>query len=180
MQAEQILLRQLRNADPTAFRRVYDRYVQRVYAFALGFLKSPEAAEQVVRNVFASLWERRNTLDEDVPLNGYLFTMTYSLMLSAFREQHSQCHPQEIFQRLTTQSGTDTEEQVLYQELELLYQKAVAQLPPRRREIYLLSRHEGFTTRQIADRMHLPDATVEENLSRALDALSAYFQQHSY
>ncbi|GAB3321759.1 RNA polymerase sigma-70 factor [Larkinella ripae] len=180
MQAEQVLLRQLRNADPTAFRRVYDRYVQRIYYFTVSFLKSPEAAQQVVRDVFTSLWERRSSLDEDTPLNGYLFTMTYSLVLAAFRERHSQCQPQEILQRLTTQSGTDTEEEVLYQELELLYQQAVAQLPPRRREIYLLSRHEGYTSQQIADRMNLSTRTIDEHLEKAYETLGTYFERHAY
>ena len=180
MQAEQTLLRQLRNADPTAFRRVYDRYVQRIYYFAVSILKSPEAAQQVVSDVFTSLWERRNTLDEDVPLNGYLFTMTYGLVLASFRERHSQCQPKEILQRLTTQSGTDTEEEVLYQELELLYQQAVAQLPPRRREIYLLSRHEGFTSQQIADRMNLSTRTIDDHLNQAYITLGTYFERHTY
>ncbi|MFC5410447.1 RNA polymerase sigma-70 factor [Larkinella bovis] len=180
MPAEKTLLRQLRNADPTAFRRVYDRYVQRVYHFSLSFLKSPETAQQMVRDVFTYLWERRSTLDEDTPLNVYLFTMTYRLMLTTFRERHSLCQPQEILQRLTTQSGTDTEEEVLYQELELIYQQAVAQLPPRRREIYLLSRHEGYTSQQIADRMNLSIQTIDDHLDRAYDTLGAYFQQHTY
>ncbi|RRA99137.1 RNA polymerase sigma-70 factor [Larkinella rosea] len=180
MQAEQTLLRQLRNADPTAFRRVYDRYVQRIYYFTVSFLKSPETAQQIVSDVFTTLWERRSTLDEDIPLNGYLFTMTYGLVLAAFRERHSQCQPQEILQRLTTQSGTDTEEQVLYQELELLYQQAVSQLPPRRREIYLLSRHEGYTSQQIADRMNLSTRTIEDHLDQSYDTLGTYFQRHTY
>ncbi|GAB3267064.1 RNA polymerase sigma-70 factor [Larkinella harenae] len=180
MQAEKTLLRQLRNADPTAFRRVYDRYVQRIYYFTVSFLKSPAAAQQIVHDVFTSLWERRSTLDENTPLNGYLFTMTYGLLLASFREQHSHCQPQEILQRLTTQSGTDTEEEVLYQELELLYQQAVAQLPPRRREVYLLSRHEGYTSQQIADRMNLSVQTIEDHLAHAYETLGTYFQQHTY
>lgn len=180
MQAEQTLLRQLRNADPTAFRRVYDRYVQRIYYFAVSLLKSPEAAQQVVHDVFTSLWERRYTLDEEIPLNGYLFTITYGLVLANFRERHSQCQPKEILQRLTTQSGTNTEEEVLYQELELLYQQAVTQLPPRRREIYLLSRHEGFTSQQIADRMNLSTRTIDDHLAQAYSTLGNYFEQHTY
>ncbi|RAK02015.1 RNA polymerase sigma-70 factor (ECF subfamily) [Larkinella arboricola] len=163
-----------------AFRRVYDRYVQRIYYFAVSILKSPEAAQQVVHDVFTSLWERRHTLDEDIPLNGYLFTMTYRLVLVSFRERHSQCQPKEILQRLTTQSGSNTEEEVLYQELELLYQQAVAQLPSRRREIYLLSRHEGYTSQQIADRMSLSTQTVDDHLNQAYNTLGSYFEQHTY
>lgn len=106
--------------------------------------------------------------------------MTYGLMLATFRERHSRCQPQEILQRLTTQSGTDTEEEVLYQELELLYQQAVSQLPPRRREIYLLSRHEGYTSTQIADRMNLSIQTIEDHLANSYDTLGTYFQQHTY
>jgi len=175
MTIEQALIRQLKDANPTAFRRVYDRYGQRVYQFALGYLRSEAAAEKVVRDVFSRLWEKRHTLDGELSLSGYLFTLSYHLVLAAFREQHSRCQPQEIMQRLTTRCGSPTEEHVLYQELELSYQRAVAQLSLRQREIYLLSRHEGMSERQIADRLHLSVSSVEEELHQAVRALRTQF-----
>ena len=175
MPAEQNLLRQLQNADATAFRRIYEKYAPRVYQFALGYLKTSRDAEQIVRDVFVQLWEKRHTLNDTLPLNGYLFTLTYNLMLSAFRQLHLQYQFEEL--QLRTESGVEIQEHQLYQELEQVYQRAVAQLSPRQREIYLLSHTGGMPTNHIANRLRLSPRAVEEQLNQAYASLSDYFEQ---
>lgn len=177
MPAEQNLLRQLRNDNPTALRRIYEKYAPRVYQFALGYLKNNEEAEQIVRDVFTQLWEKRHTLNDTLPLNGYLFTLTYNLMLSAFRQLHVPYQADGI--QLLTESGNPIRENQLYQELELVYQQAVAQLPPQQREIYQLSHLRGVPINHIANRLRLSPRVVEEQLHQAFDLLGDYFDQRT-
>jgi len=177
MAAENVLVRQLRAANPEALRQVFDRYAPRVYAFAVGYLKQPRLAEDAVRHVFVGLWDKRWTLDDDQPLDGYLFTLAYHHVLATFRQQHGRCLTHEVLHRLTTRSESPDDERHLALAWERLYQQAVGQLPLRQRRILLLSRDEGLSHQRIADLLRVPEATVADELARALKKVSRHFEQ---
>ncbi|WP_266362507.1 sigma-70 family RNA polymerase sigma factor [Tellurirhabdus rosea] len=179
MAVEKALVRQLRAANPEAFRLLFEQYAPRIYQFAAGYLKQPAQTEEVVRQVFVRLWEKRWTLDDDLSLNGYLFTLTYHQVLAAFRELHSVCRTQEVLLRLTTRSGNSQEERLLYQDWENVYQQAVTRLPLRQRKIFLLSRDEGLSDRDIAELLRLPLTTVVGELSKALNKVGKHFDRNA-
>lgn len=74
------LVEKLRKGDIEAFDAVFDKYSDRLFGFALNYLKSKEEAEGLVQDVFLKIWENRKKLKKDASLKSYLFTISYHNM----------------------------------------------------------------------------------------------------
>jgi RNA polymerase sigma-70 factor, ECF subfamily len=168
-------LRRLRLGDERAFDALFRHYSALVYRFAYSYLKDRPEAEEIVQECFLKIWEKREQVHDDVPLKGYLFTVAYHAVLNQLRRRQHHLR----FQAYTAaappeQVGNEAE----FGELETLYRTALEQLPPKRREIFLLSRQQGLSYPEIARQLGLSVKTVEAQMSHALKFLREYFQAH--
>lgn len=168
-------LRRLRQGDARAFDALFRHYSSLVYRFAYSYLKSRPEAEEIVQESFLKIWEKREQVHEDVPLKGYLFTVAYHSVLNQLRRRqhhlryqaHSAAAPQE-----------HTANEVEFTELETMYRTALDQLPPKRREIFVLSRQQGLSYPEIAQQLNLSVKTVEAQMSHALKFMREYFREY--
>lgn len=168
-------LRRLKQDDEQAFDALFQHYSALVYRFAYGYLKARPDAEEIVQECFLKIWEKRQQLHDDAPLKAYLFTTAHHAILNQLRRQQQS-------QRYQAHSATREPElvsnEVEFTELETLYQTALAQLPPKRREIFILSRQQGLSYPEIAQQLNLSVKTVEAQMTHALKFLRGYFQAH--
>ena len=168
-------LSRLKQDDEQAFDALFKHYSPLVYRFSYGYLKSRINAEEIVQECFLKIWERRQQLRDDVPLKAYLFTTAHHAILNQLRlEQQHQRYRNYAVARPPEQVGNGAE----FTELELLYQAALKQLPPKRREIFMLSRQQGLSYAEIAQQLHLSVKTVEAQMTQALKFMRGYFQAH--
>ena len=164
------LVEKLREGDIEAFDAVFGKYGDRLFGFALKYLKSKEETEDLVQEVFLKIWEKRQTLKKDSSLKSYLFTITYHNICKFFRrKQYREKLNQEI--GLVSDISMDTEEQIDYNSTLEQIEKLIEQLPPKQKVIFEKSRKEGKSTREIADEMHLAPGTVDNNISAVLKFL---------
>ena len=68
----------IRNGDEDAFRHFYMQYKSMLLSFALNTLRNPFLAEDFVQDAFCTIWERRNELKPDQPVQGFLYRLVYS------------------------------------------------------------------------------------------------------
>ncbi|MGY3090511.1 RNA polymerase sigma-70 factor (family 1) [Hymenobacter sp. UYAg731] len=168
-------LRRLTQGDERAFDALFRHYSALVYRFAYGYLKSRTDAEEIVQECFLKIWEKREQLRDDVPLKAYLFTTAHHAILNQLRRQQQRTRFQTYSAGLAPgQVGNEVE----FTELESLYQAALEQLPPKRREIFILSRQQGLSYPEIAQQLNLSVKTVEAQMTQALKFLRGYFQAH--
>jgi RNA polymerase sigma-70 factor (ECF subfamily) len=172
------LLLQLKKGNERAFRQVFDLYSKRVYYFTYKYVKSKEEAEDITQNVFIRLWNKRETLDVNKSFEGFLFTITYRLVVDQIRKQAlqpggwlNQASDEAAFVSTLTAEDTLNEHN-----LASTYQKALDTLPPKRKEIFILSRHEGLSNKAIAEKLHISVKTVENQMTAALASLKEYFR----
>lgn len=171
-------LSRLRQDDPRAFDALFRQYSARVYRFAYGYLKSRPAAEEIVQDCFLKIWERRFELRDDVPLKGYLFTIAHHTILNQLRQsRHHQLY-QDYTLLVSSGNAAGTDTDVAFAELESLYQSALEKLPPKRRQIFTLSRQQGLSYAEIAQELGISVKTVETQMAQALHFLRQYFQAH--
>ena len=78
----------LKMGDHSAFRRLFDKYSQAMYAFAFRYLHSVEAAEDVVQETFLKIWNNRGQLKTGTSFRSYLFTITLNAVRKHFIQQH--------------------------------------------------------------------------------------------
>ncbi|RYY20198.1 MAG: RNA polymerase sigma-70 factor [Cytophagaceae bacterium] len=174
--AESDYLRRLKQHDERAFDALFRHYSALVYRFAYSYLKSRPAAEEIVQECFIKIWEKRTQLRDDVPLKGYLFTTAHHAVLNELRrdQHHLRLHGQVAAAAGPASVANEAE----YHEMEALYLAALDRLPPRQREAFELSRQQGLSYPEIAERQGVSVKTVEAHIMQALKTLRTYFRLH--
>ena len=169
-------LERLRQNDTGAFDLLFDEHAPAMCRFVHGYLKSHADAEEVVQECFLKLWERRHTFDEEIVFKTYLYTSAYRAILKQLRRQRYWVF-EDCEGELLIDEGSPGKI-VEYQELEQLYQVAIAQLPTRRRQIFSLSRQQGLSHAMIAKELNISVKCVENQMTQALKFLKLYFRAH--
>ncbi len=165
---EKRLIKALKNGDKVAFEEIFRIYHKRLYFFCYSFLNQKEDAENITQDVFVKLWVNRATLDCDKSISGFLFTMTKNLTLNYIRKTIHQ----QIFVNQLLNNGLkeccQTDKQISYNEVKRRLNDLINRLPPKRKEIFLLTREQGLSHKEIADQLCVSVHTVESQISKAL------------
>ena len=162
------LIENLRKGDVEAFDLVYEKYAKKLYAFSLKYLKSVEETEELVQSVFLKVWENQQNLKKETSFKSYLFTIAYNEICNLFRRRKYQ----QKFAAVTTienQEASDvTEDQIDYQSVLHQIEMILARLPEKQKIIFMKSRIEGKSTKEIASEHGLSPGTVDNYISEAL------------
>ncbi len=161
---EEQLIANLRKGRSAALSEIYDLYAQELLAFCYSYTKSRQDAEEVVQDAFLRLWEMRSLIRSDHSLKSLLFRIAKNRVIDLFRSNlKSKIFADYlVFQR----SGFDRESGDMdYDAYRALVDKVLNKLPPSQREIVRLSDFEGLDNEQIAERLHLAEKTVRNQLS---------------
>jgi RNA polymerase sigma-70 factor (family 1) len=161
------LLESLQKGDLEAFDLIFDRYSDRLYGFAFKYLKSREESEELVQDVFLKIWENRKNLKQESALKSYLFTISYHQMCHLFRRRNYQ----EKLARELIHSGEETvtmDEKIDFRSILEQVDKVIEQLPLRQKEIFIKSRKEGKSSKEIAEELKIVPGTVDNQISEAL------------
>ncbi|TSA36092.1 MAG: RNA polymerase sigma-70 factor [Porphyromonadaceae bacterium] len=163
---ESLLERNLSRGNLLAFNTLYKEYSGRLYSFAFGYLKSEDESEELVQEVFTIIWEKRADLKEELSFKSFLFTIAFNIIRKHFR---TKAHLSDYFKSgLCDDTDVQTAQQVSYDSLYQYITKIIDQLPKRRRGIFMKSRLEGLTIREIAEELKISHKTVENQLTDAL------------
>ncbi len=176
---DSLLTEQISAGDVDAFTVLYERYHGYLYHFSLKFLKSRELSEEVVHDVFLSIWENRKLLDPARSLKGYLIksckNQVLNLMTRSLREQtwkkEVMAGPEPMH--------SDTEGAILIADYERLAEEAISRLPPRRQKIFRMYRIEDRSLDEIATALHISKGTVKDHLLKATRQLRSFIHLHS-
>jgi RNA polymerase sigma-70 factor (ECF subfamily) len=162
------LLELLKNSNEASFMEIYDRYGEKLFAIAYNYSKHKETAEEVVQDVFLSLWNRRNTL-EIKSLSAYLATAAKFAIFARLRKEYRR---KWLLTKDWAPEMAESEEAAIHARfLKEYIDQAVGALPEKCRIVYRYSRENNMTIPEIAQNMHLSPNTVENHLSRALKIL---------
>lgn len=160
----------LKAGDKTAFEVLYKRYWLKVYNFTHLYNTSSVEVEEIVQEVFMKLWEVRAFVDESKNLEGFLFIITRNLIFNNSRRYFNETfYELTLFEAMEQSYSIEDELEAsdLRNQLEALMEK----LSPRQREVFLLSREEHLTYKEIAARLQISEKTVEHHISDTLKFL---------
>ncbi len=164
------LLQKMSSGDQRAFRSLFDRYYSPLSIYADKILHDTDAAIDIVQGFFVWIWQVRDELQIVSP-KSFFYQSVHNRCLNHLKHKKiEQNHAQRI---LATQSELhyETEEAIEMAELEAQLTAAVDRLPKKCREIFLLSRRDGCTNDEIAQRLDISKRTVETHIYNALQTL---------
>jgi len=162
------LIDKLRQGDVDAFDTVYHRYAGKLFAFSLKYLKSREEAEELVQSVFLKVWENQANLKKETSFKSYLFTIAYNEICNLFRKRKYQQSFIESIISGKPENSTEIERQIEFRFALEQVEQLVAQLPEKQKAVFLKSRQEGKSTKEIAEELGLSRGTVDNYISESL------------
>lgn len=162
------LLQLIATGDDQAFAEIYNRYWRTLFAIAFTRLRNTQLAEDVVHDVFASLWKNRNNTSIE-SLEKYLASATKYMVFAVIRKH---THEFKYLENQTdTATGFNTEDALHHKLLIDFVRREVAFLPEKCRLIFTYSRDRGMTTKEIAEELKITTKTVENQINKALHHL---------
>ncbi|MEC5143803.1 sigma-70 family RNA polymerase sigma factor [Chitinophaga sp. 212800010-3] len=173
--AEAELLQLIAADNGVAYEVLYNRYWQPLFLFAYKRLKNKDESKDAVQDVFINLWKRRHTLELTASLRNYLFTAVRYELLKRIAQSRNVAMGEEIEDTLP--AGQDTMDLLNEKALQLALANAVAHLPAKMKEIYLMSRHQHKTVAVIARELVLSEQTVKNQLTKALLRLRQHLKE---
>src|SRR5260221_3147271 len=171
------VLRRIADGNEPAFRQLYEKYRNKIYSIAWRITGTASAAEDVVQDVFIKVWENRKTLTSIINFSGWLNTITRHHIYNSLRKL---AHEEQFLRHLIAQKpkATDTMESLAFTELQNLLNKAVSELTPHQKKVYLLSREEGLSNAEIAAALGLSYETVKSYMKDALRSIRKFINDN--
>lgn len=172
------LVTSVSNGDELAFRILFHRYRSKLYKFSLRYVKSVDVAEDIIQDTFLKIWEQRQALQPELNFEAYLFRIGRNQIFNEFKKSTHQA----AFEAFTLQNITDnrqTEWEVIAQNYQELLQSALELLPPQRRQIFQLSRIEGLSHEEIAQKLNLSKNTIKVQINKALKSIRESLEMNS-
>jgi RNA polymerase sigma-70 factor (ECF subfamily) len=174
---EALLVRNLSKGNLLAFNTLYNEYSGRLYRFAFGYLKTEVEAEELVQEVFKIIWEKRVDLKKELSFKSFLFTIAFNIIRKHFR---TKSYLSEYFKtRISEDQDLQTSQKITYDSLYQYITELVNHLPDRRKEIFIKSRFEGLSIKEISEELKISHKTVENQLTDALKFIRTNLNQES-
>ena len=162
----------MKKGDITAFEEIYCLYWSDLYSYAYNILRNKVICEEIVQEIFFSLWNKRSELKITHSLKAYLFTAIKFQTLNYLKSEKVKKHYTESYSNFgKIFFDNSNEENIYFSDLRSKVENEVSKLPEKCQQIYRLSRDEHQSIKNIADLLNISHKTVENQLTKALKYL---------
>lgn len=171
------IIADFRNGSEPAFNQIFLAYDSKLMSYVSKICITRQEAEEVVQDVFVSLWENRSAI-EGTDITGWLIRVSRNKALKSLRKRILQT---DISLLPELRSGeANSLEQLYLNEIEKHIQTLIQSLPPVRRKIFLMSREENMSYLEIANELGISALTVKKQMSLALSYLRLHINPYAY
>lgn len=175
---ESELLLKVSQGDRQAFTRLYSTYLNPVINYILPLMSSREEAEELIQDIFVSLWEKRESLYQVDSFQAYLFRSARNRYFTHLQRLKTQ---EKIYKTLFDSQNlqvTNADNKVLLDDYYRVATAAINKLPARQREIFLLRTETGLSLDEITTRLGISKSAVKNQLYAAISFVRSYLEQH--
>jgi len=134
-------------------------------------LNDRDEAEDIAQKMFCKLWDQREKMEIHTSIKSYLYRMVHNACLNKIKQWQIQSEHHEIIAYSSVTAANQVEQTLAHKELHYQMELAIAELPERCREVFLLSRMQHLSYAQIAQKMQISPNTVETQMVKALKVL---------
>jgi RNA polymerase sigma-70 factor (family 1) len=168
------IITRLQQDDVSAFDALYHTYHNSLYANIFKLTRHADTSKDILQEVFISLWEKRNSLNPEKSLAGWLFVVSYNKSVTYLRIRLRES----LLKVRDLASQPDAEREVQKGDQLNLLEEAIEKLSPQKRKVFELCKMQGKTYEETAMELGISKHTVKEYLSGAVSYIKLYVQQH--
>ena len=175
---EKILLQKLKQGDEMAFEILFYRYRGKVGNFIKRSIPPQLDLEEIVDEVFLRIWINKEKLDSNGLFGPYLFKIARNLVIDVLRKNINRSvylHDNDVVR--ADLSINEADAGIEEKELESWFKAVLNQLPQKRKDIFLMSRFEDLSYKEIAKKLNISENTVDTQIRRALLFLKSEFNK---
>jgi len=165
--------------NETAFESLFIQYRSKLYAVAFKWTKSAYAAEEIMQDVFISVWTSREQLLSVNDPQAYIYTIMYNKVKRYLKNENNRDRILKLSVWNKKTYSNETEEKVYANDSQKFINNAIAQLSPQKKLIYLLNRQQGKTYDEIAQILHLSRNTVKSHLIKAVKFIRDHVKENA-
>jgi RNA polymerase sigma-70 factor, ECF subfamily len=182
--AEHYLIESIKKGDQKSFEFLFRSYYSKLCKHARSIVQNEETAEDLVMDVFAKIWEEESLLAATSSISGYLFRSVHNQCLNYLTRKHkrfSELNAETIEQLnalILPYDLFDPFESVNIEELSLRIEQSIDKLPEESRKIFIMSRKEELSHKEIAKQLGLSENTVKVQIYRALIKLRVLLKEY--
>ncbi len=178
--SEELLLMHFSNEGDVTLKDLFDRYFQELYGYTAKIVGNSESAEEIVQDLFVTIWQKRETLTISTSLKAYLFTAAKNRSINHLKKKYVVLEGLSENDVYKVYNSDMADGEVLKNELEKLIIKGLEKLPEKARMVFSLSRHSGMSHNEIAEQLGISQKTVEYHIANVLKSLRLFLENHGY
>lgn len=170
------LLLQVAAGDEKAFSSLYYKYHHRLGIYLYQLTSSRPFAEEILQDVFCKVWEKRAQLPAIDNFQAWLFTISRNHALNCLRSLVRERLQKKVWEK--DQVDLSALDQVTAEDQLQLIDKAISQLPPQQKKVFMLSRYKRLKYIEIAQELNLSKETIKSYLQIATSSIRKYVNNH--
>jgi RNA polymerase sigma-70 factor (ECF subfamily) len=163
------------------FRQLFDIWFERIHHLCLRYIRQGMVAEETAMDVMFRIWKHQERINEVSNPDAFIFRIAHNAIISTLRKKDARLFSLDEMEgeaENVLQNERPPHFELHLKELQHVYEKAVAALPQKRQQIFLMHRESNLTSRQIAKHLNLSPRTVEHQVSSALQSIRAALKEY--
>jgi RNA polymerase sigma-70 factor (ECF subfamily) len=164
-------MRQISLGNLQAYEALFRRYYQILCSYSLKFVGDADTAEEIVQDLFYTLWEKRAELQINTSVKSYLYTAVHNRSLKFIQHQSVEYKYRKYYLQHESEIDSEPNDSANIGEMQQIIDQTLDSLPERCGKIFRLSRFEGLKYYEIAEKLSISVKTVEANMGKALKLL---------
>lgn len=172
------LLRLIATGDRKAFADFYTLHTPNLYNYIYSFCRSKETSEEILQDVFVKLWTNHAKLVDIESPKAYLYRCAKNMLLNQIKKNQAEARML-TFSQQEDQLGYPqfSDERIIYSQYNRIAQKAIDELPEKRRKIFQLRTIEDLSLDEIAERLQISKSVVKKQLYSGRDFVRDYLSK---
>ena len=160
----------LKKGDSKGYQFLVTSYHQKLCVYANSLTNDSDLAEDIVQNVFMSIWKNRNKLKDQFAVKSYLYKSVYNEFIDQYRKKKAVLTLEKKHIDALTYIVEEEDEKSL-EKLISIVKKEIDKLPPKCKQTFLLSKEEGLTNLEISQYLNISIKSVEAHITKAFSVL---------
>lgn len=176
---EKDILKQLSSGSEKALEQLYHYYGAKLYNFIMKLSSGNSyMAEELVQRAFIKVWENRENINPEKSFISYLCTIAKNMLFNEYEHKTIEYVYQEYIIGMKSESDNTTEKDINLKLLEEYIDKLANELPPARKKVFVMSRREMLSNKEIAKKLGITESTVQTQLQKALSFIKEKLNNH--